>query len=81
MGLFSSNLVIGFFIKFPIYSFHICLPKVYGEAPVYRTILLGDVLLELGRHGLLRLIWVVTEKCIEYRCWVVGVELIGPIFS
>jgi len=44
-----------FFIKSPIYLFHICLPKAHVETSVYGFILLAAILLKLDGYELIRL--------------------------
>jgi len=48
-----SNFIWAFFIKLPVYLFHICLPKIFVEAAVYGSILWAAILLKFG--GLIRL--------------------------
>nr|YP_010385515.1 NADH dehydrogenase subunit 4 [Halotydeus destructor]UPN63259.1 NADH dehydrogenase subunit 4 [Halotydeus destructor] len=50
---FFSTLV--FMIKFPIYFFHIWLPKAHVEAPVSGSMILAAVLLKLGGYGFFKL--------------------------
>lgn len=69
-----------FFIKLPIYLFHIWLPKAHVEAPVYGSMLLAAVLLKLGGYGLLRLIWIFGAGCVVYSYPVIRMRLIGAVY-
>jgi len=47
-------LSLGFLIKFPIYFFHLWLPKVHVESPTSASVLLAGLLLKLGVFGFFR---------------------------
>lgn len=75
MALF---LILAFLVKFPIYYFHLWLPKAHVEAPVSGSIILAGVLLKLGGVGLF-----MVKVLIDYApiiIFIFCVSLIGSGF-
>nr|ATJ03019.1 NADH dehydrogenase subunit 4 [Atta texana] len=68
-----------FFIKMPVYLFHIWLPKAHVEAPVYGSMVLAGVLLKMGSYGLIRLMEMFYKVGIKYGFIIFSVGIIGSI--
>nr|YP_010165787.1 NADH dehydrogenase subunit 4 [Dreissena rostriformis]QRV59721.1 NADH dehydrogenase subunit 4 [Dreissena rostriformis] len=57
-GLVWVIMVMGFFIKLPVFFFHSWLPQAHVEAPLAGSMILAGVLLKLGAFGAMRFFWV-----------------------
>lgn len=71
------RVLLAFFIKLPLYGFHIWLPKAHVEAPIIGSIILAGVLLKLGRYGLLRFISLFREGFFIYNRYFLIWGLLG----
>ena len=71
---FFSSII--FLMKFPLYFFHLWLPKAHVEAPTSARILLAGLLLKLGTGGFLR---VLPLYGINFEYWLFFVSFLGAI--
>ncbi len=46
--------MISFFIKIPIFPFHIWLPIAHSEAPTYGSVILASIILKIASYGIIR---------------------------
>lgn len=67
--------VLAFLVKFPMFTFHLWLPKAHVEAPVSGSIILAGVLLKLGGYGLIRIYFLLRENLIIIL--IISISLIG----
>nr|YP_010839109.1 NADH dehydrogenase subunit 4 [Raivuna sinica]WGG26906.1 NADH dehydrogenase subunit 4 [Raivuna sinica] len=74
-------IMISFLIKFPLFGFHLWLPKAHVEAPVSGSMILAGLMLKLGGYGLIRCLPFIYEFLFLYGYFLISLSLIGCLFS
>nr|ARH53761.1 NADH dehydrogenase subunit 4 [Carpelimus fuliginosus] len=74
----SFNIV--FLVKFPMYMFHLWLPKAHVEAPISGSMILAGVMLKLGGYGMIRLMVLFELMNFYLNMYLVVISLIGGCF-
>lgn len=62
-------IIIPFFVKIPIYLFHLWLPKAHVEAPVIGRIILARILLKTGGYGLIKISFLCNNQLSTNLNW------------
>nr|YP_010490469.1 NADH dehydrogenase subunit 4 [Octolasmis warwickii]UWM12955.1 NADH dehydrogenase subunit 4 [Octolasmis warwickii] len=71
--------VLAFFVKLPVFYFHLWLPKAHVEAPVSGSMMLAGVLLKLGCYGLMRIMMYFNVYLTFISSFIVSLGLIGGL--
>nr|YP_010554836.1 NADH dehydrogenase subunit 4 [Sternochetus olivieri]UYP50721.1 NADH dehydrogenase subunit 4 [Sternochetus olivieri] len=70
-----TNMV--FFVKIPMYSVHLWLPKAHVEAPISGSMILAGVMLKLGGYGLMRVMKMFIEIGLKINLTFIVISLFG----
>lgn len=80
--LLLAPLLVGVFIKIPIFPFHTWLPDAHVEAPTPISVLLAGVLLKLGTYALLRFgLGLYLDAWIEIAPWMAILAGISALYG
>ncbi|NEO26263.1 MAG: NADH-quinone oxidoreductase subunit M, partial [Kamptonema sp. SIO4C4] len=75
-------LLVGLFIKIPIFPFHTWLPDAHVEASTPVSILLAGVLLKLGTYGLLRFgVGLYLEAWVTFAPWLAFLAAVSALYG
>nr|YP_011017337.1 NADH dehydrogenase subunit 4 [Amblyomma naponense]WQF69000.1 NADH dehydrogenase subunit 4 [Amblyomma naponense] len=78
LGIMFIFLMMGFFVKIPMFLLHLWLPKAHVEAPISGSMILAGVLLKLGIYGIYRFKMMMIDM-IEFYDIIVTVSIWGSV--
>uniref|UniRef100_UPI0030FE2D07 NADH dehydrogenase subunit 4 n=1 Tax=Amblyomma nitidum TaxID=1325864 RepID=UPI0030FE2D07 len=79
LGSFFIFIMLGFFVKIPMFLFHLWLPKAHVEAPISGSMILAGVLLKLGIYGIFRFKMMFFSELMFYGNFFISLSLWGSV--
>uniref|UniRef100_A0AAU8L1A4 NADH-ubiquinone oxidoreductase chain 4 n=1 Tax=Bryozoa sp. TaxID=2813608 RepID=A0AAU8L1A4_9BILA len=74
-------MMLAFFIKLPLWGFHLWLTKAHVESPVGGSMILAAIMLKIGLYGLMRIMFMMNPIQKSNYEFFVSLSLMGMIFS
>nr|YP_009673886.1 NADH dehydrogenase subunit 4 [Amblyomma javanense]QDC21274.1 NADH dehydrogenase subunit 4 [Amblyomma javanense] len=72
-------IMLGFFVKVPMFFFHLWLPKAHVEAPISGSMMLAGILLKLGIYGIFRFKMMIIFNMILFSEFFISISIWGSV--
>nr|ATN42482.1 NADH dehydrogenase subunit 4 [Calophya schini] len=73
-------MVMAFLAKFPMFIFHLWLPRAHVEAPVYGSMILAGVMLKLGGFGIYKISLMMGDIVTYYSNFLIMFSMLGGVY-
>nr|QJD22106.1 NADH dehydrogenase subunit 4 [Amblyomma testudinarium] len=72
-------IMLGFFVKIPMFFFHLWLPKAHVEAPISGSMILAGILLKLGIYGIFRFKMMIIFNITYFSEFFISISIWGSV--